>query len=512
VGILLRSKLVRLLAAVVAVLAVVVPLQMAHASGPESQFSIGITGTDGSAFFLPGHNAQVNVTQTWNVSSPGNFEAVQVYVSAGSSSYDFNFATPYGSGRRFAVGYYPWAQNWPGILAKGRPGISVSPVSNNPCGASSGSFEVRDIARSGLEITRLWIVFTRWCEDGGVDIGEVRLGYPATTYNVAPRVVTWPWSTVYPGQAAPEAHAVNVRLTSAKAVTVYPAKVTGAEAADFPILKQNCTGRLTTGGCTVWVGFTPKARGPRHAMLVVPTSAGSTPVSLNGLGAIGTSDWNVSTTWPGTPSQFTMPSVSDGNPYSIISQADGPSLLWTAMFASQNGQQLRPGTTYTYQPGVSQPFTMSIAQGDAGCELNTGSVTVNDLATVGPDHQLARMNAVLKATCKSSVPYSVTTTMRFHETTDRTPPGQVTNLQAARNGNAISLTWTKPTAADLAGIIICWQPTPTAPAIWTTGNTAYLGKGTSARFTAPPTKPVSISIWTYDTTGNIARAKVLRLP
>jgi len=512
-AILLHGGRVRLLAAALAVLTVVAallaavaPFQAAKASGPESEFAISISGTDGAAYFLPGH-AQVNVTQTWNASSPGNYEAIQVYVSAGSTIYNFDFATGYGGGKRFAVGYYPWAQQYPGIRGQFRPGISVTGGSN-PCGSSSGSFEVRDIGRVGLQITRLSIVFTRWCEDGGVDIGQVQFGYPATTYNVSPKVVDWPWSTVYPGNAAPENHPVNVRLTSAKTVTVSQPKVTGPDAADFPIRKQNCTGNLTTTGCAVWVGFTPKKPGPRHATLVVPTSAGSTSVSLDGIGGVGTSDWSVSTSWPGTPSALAMPSVSAGNPYDIISQGDGTS-LWTAEFALHNGNQLQPGTTYTYQPGVSPAFTMSIAQGTAGCELNSGSVTVNDLATVGPDHQLARMNAVLTASCQSSVPYSVTARMRFHETADRTSPGPVKGLKAVRNGSQITLTWTKPSAADLAGIIVGWYAAPNAPSVWSAGNTAYVGTGTSAKFTS--TQHVSISIWTYDTTGNVSSPSIIHV-
>lgn len=389
---LLRGRLVRLLAAVLALfglLTVVGPLQPASAGGPESQFSISISGTDGAAYFTPGHaQAQVDVTQTWNVSSPGNYEAIQVSVTAGSTSYSFNFAMPYGSGRRFAVGYYPWAEQYPGVVGKGRPGISVLGGPDPTCGTNSGSFEVRDIARSGREITRMSIVFTRWCGDGNVDIGQVQFGYPATAYNVSPKVVDWPWSTVYPGNTAPEAHPVNVRLTSSKTVTVGTPKVTGPDAADFPVLRQNCTGKLTKTGCAVWLGFRPKKAGPRHATLVVPTSAGSTSVSLDGLGGIGTSTWTVSTDWPGTLSKFSMPSVSAGDPYSIITQGDGTN-LWTAKFATHTGKPLQPGTTYHYSPAVSPPFSMSIQQGNAGCELSGGSVTVNDLATVGPDHQLA---------------------------------------------------------------------------------------------------------------------------
>lgn len=103
--------------------------------------------------------------------------------------------------------------------------------------------------------------------------------------------MVWPWTTLYPGQAAPEDVPVKVRRTSASAVTAGTPSVSGADAADFPIRQQNCTGSLTAAGCTVWVGFTPTRPGPRHATLTVPTSAGPTHVSLDGTGGVGTSNW-----------------------------------------------------------------------------------------------------------------------------------------------------------------------------------------------------------------------------
>jgi len=94
--------------------------------------------------------------------------------------------------------------------------------------------------------------------------------------------------------------------------------------------------------------------------------------------------------------------------------------------------------------------------------------------------------------------------MRFHETADLTPPGRVTGLKAVRSGRRVTLTWTKPSAAELAGIIIRWYSSARAPGAWFTGNTAYQGNGTRASFTAPATQPVSISAWAYDTTGNVS--------
>lgn len=83
--------------------------------------------------------------------------------------------------------------------------------------------------------------------------------------------------------------------------------------------------------------------------------------------------------------------------------------------------------------------------------------------------------------------------MRFHETADLTPPGLVTGLKAVRGGRRVPLTWTKPLAADLAGIIISRCSSTHAPGAWFTGNTAYQGTGTTVSFKAPATQPVSIS-------------------
>jgi len=511
----LRRPLPLVAAVGLAAVGVLLPAsEAAHASsGPVAGLSFSISGADGTAYLHAG-NATAWMQQTWNQGTRGDYELIDIQITGRSSntSYDLAFATPNGSNRHLGPGYYPWAQDAHGLLSRGRPGIDVQ-GGPNPCGTNSGSFEVRDIRRVHGAITRLWVVFTRYCGNygsGQVDIGELKFGYPRTAYAVSPGEMAWPWTTVYPGHAA-EAHPVHVRLTSSKTVTARRPSVTGADAADFPIRQQNCSGRLTARGCTVWVGFTPKARGPRHAKLIVPTSAGTASVSLDGLGAVGTSDWTVDTNWPGTPTHEVIPSVSAGNAYDVTSQGFQPipgtqdATLWTATFGDTQG--LKPGTTYTYQNVVpAPPFSMSISQGNGGCELTSGSVTVYDIATVGPDHLLARLDAQLHASCQSSVPYSVSARMRFHEAADLTPPGRVSGFKATRRGNRVTLRWTRPSASDLAGIIIRWYSSTKAPGAWFTGNFAYQGTGTSASFRASAKQPVSVSAWAYDTTGNVSAA------
>jgi hypothetical protein len=522
----------RMLAGALAVAGLVLPAVGAHATSardtqagpafePAPPWSFSISGANGAAYLHAGNgtaNASAETQQEWNA---GGYETFAMDITwSNGQFYNLEFATPYGSNRHFARGYYRWAQDAQGLLSKGRPGISIWGGSNT-CGGSSGSFEVRNIARAANgHITRLDIVFTRYCGgygSGDADIGELKIGYPRTTYEVSPNEVAWPWTTVYPGHSA-ESHPVHIRRTSGTAVTVSRPYVTGPDAADFPIRKQNCGGTLTSTGCTVWIGFRPKARGPRHAKLIVPASTGGTAVSLDGLGAVGTSTWTVDTNWPGTPSHEVIPSVSAGDPHSVKSQGFQPlpppspdAEVWTADFSDTQG--LTPGSTYTYQNVVpAPPFTMSIAQGDGGCELDNGSVTVNDLATAGPDHLLARLDALLKATCQSSTPYWVTVRMRFHEAADLTPPGPVTGLRITRSGSHIRLSWKNPADSDLAGVIIRWYPSAHAPGAWFTGNTAYQGTGSSASFMASAAQPVSVTAWTYDTTGNVGVGTRAHLP
>ncbi len=506
---------VALVVAMSALVVAVLPTRGADAI--DGSFSVSVTGTAGN-FFYNSSNATDSLTQLWY----GTYEQIHVGVTAnaGDSQYGFDFATPNGSGQRFVTRDYQWAAEYP-FNGQGRPGIAVH--GNSPgCSNQTGNFEVRDIARSGLQITRLWLVWERWCGNASgasswVEFGELRLGYPQAAYDVSPTVVVWPWDTIYPGDAAP-AVPIRVRLTSSDTVTADTPSVSGADASDFPIRQQDCTGTLTASGCTVWVGFNPTAPGPRHATLTVPTSAGATSVPLDGTGGLGTSDWNVTINHSDPPQtqQLVMRSASVGDPYQVQTQAfqpqpDGTNLLWNAAFHRQDGSPLEMGTTYQY-PSSQSPFFMSLSQGNMACEINSGSVTLNDLAYLGPDHVLNRMDANFYAACQSSDPWTVNARMRFHARSDITAPGPVTGLAAVRNGGNVTLTWTKPAASDLAGIIVRWYAATDAPSVWSAGNTAYLGTGSSASFAAPSTEPVSVSVWTWDTTGNVSPATSAYLP
>ena len=91
------------------------------------------------------------------------------------------------------------------------------------------------------------------------------------------------WSAHTPKQ-------ITVTNSGGAAVTISGVAVSGAAAADFPVMTQTCTASpvAPSGSCTVTVGFTPTGAGSRVATLTIsgPTPVGDRPIALTGIGAL----------------------------------------------------------------------------------------------------------------------------------------------------------------------------------------------------------------------------------
>lgn len=85
------------------------------------------------------------------------------------------------------------------------------------------------------------------------------------------------------------AEPLELRLANAggRALGVERIAVAGAEAADFAVVEDRCTGvRLAAGEeCSVAVGFEPGAEGPRRALLAVAADAPNSPLEVPLLGS-----------------------------------------------------------------------------------------------------------------------------------------------------------------------------------------------------------------------------------
>jgi hypothetical protein len=481
----------------------VVPLTRAVARPIEENFSITVAGTFGNKLFTP-RNSWITVNQSNQIDQ--QVVSISVLDFNDMPQMFFDFSSREGSKQNFAIGYYGDAQRT-GFTDPGRPGIAMSPLGF--CDDQTGNFEVRDIQWSGLAITKLWITYQRYCNNAQpADIqpafGEIRLGYLKGGYDVAPRVIRWPAGTE-PNKASYDVP-ITVRSTSSTAVSITSVAVTGRYASTFPIRQNGCSGLLSADGCVIRVGFAPQGPGPRHALLRVVTTAGTTYVSLEGSGALGRSDWLVDVDYedPSMPDEhLELPnSFSWGDPYEFSSQAYGADgIAWQAFFDLAGNTTFSKGH-YAYSPDGTG-LQMRLSRGNQGCEIDQATTDIADLSFTGPDQRLARLDLNMDVHCRASYGQTVHGRIRFHDRDDLTAPGRVTGVSAVRDGGYVTLRWTKPAAADLAGVIVRWYPGRIAPGATDVGNSVYTDTGSTVRFAAPSTRPIAVSIWTYDQIGNV---------
>jgi putative cell wall-binding protein len=487
----------------------VVPMNRAAARPIEENFSITVAGAFGDMLFTPS-NSWIGVNQSNQIDQQVLQITVQGFDDMPQMFLDFSSRA--GSKQYLQVGHYPYAQRYP-FMDPGRPGISLSPLGF--CHTQTGNFEVRDIAWDGPAITRIWITYQRYCNsaqpaDVQPAFGEVRLGYPKTSHDVSPQVIRWP-DEVYPDGASYDVP-VWVRRMPSVAVEVTSVSLTGRHASDFPVRQNGCTGALSSTGCVIVIGFTPHGPGPRHATLRVVTTAGTTDVSLDGAGPVGRSDWilDVDHEDPSMADEhLELPiSLSWGGPYEFASGAYGDEgIVWRAFFDLPGAATFSEGH-YAWSPDGTG-LVMSLARGNQGCEIDRASIDIAELAFTGPDKQIARLDLTMDVHCRASYGQTIRGRVRFHDRDDLTAPGEVTDVSAVRDGGDVTLRWTNPAAADLAGVVVRWYPDRIAPSAPDVGNAVYFGTGNTVRFEAPSARPIAVAISTYDQTGNVGGRREL---
>jgi hypothetical protein len=204
-----------------------------------------------------------------------------------------------------------------------------------------------------------------------------------------PEAIEWPQAEVGESTiAAP----VTVSATEAGA-HVAGVSLAGADAGDFTILGDGCTGRTLTPvqRCQVRVGATPVAAGPRTARLVVTDTSGAvSEVTLAVTGAPITSRDVTMVSTPGdwvgggTDRIFDLPgSVSlSGGPSKIEVHARSGGDSFDFQLVAPAGSQLQPGD---YEQAERSPFQepgrpgLTISGDARGCNADTGRFLIKDI-------------------------------------------------------------------------------------------------------------------------------------
>ena len=354
-----------------------------------------------------------------------------VAVSGGSSgdAFTLDFAAPLGQALK--AGVYEHAQRAP-FRETGRPGIDIS-GDGRGCNTISGRFEVRDLATDASgAVTRLWIVYEQHCEQGVAALfGEVRVGVPVAdgSSDPAPSILGWPAIDL-----GASATVVPVTVLASAATQVVSASVAGANAADFPIRVDECSGKSIPAGssCQVWLRFTPTAAGTRSAQLQITDASGARDdVALSGFAHGGSTrvlmnsqpgDYiGAGKTWSYTVANARI--VAGGNRTHVAFTVDGADgSWWYADFAPASGDILAPGL---YANATRWPFNgtgpgLSIDGNGRGCNTLTGQFTVTE-ATFESDGSVRTFGTSFEQHCEGG-PAALTGVFEFRVGTPPPPP------------------------------------------------------------------------------------------
>lgn len=348
------------------------------------------------AYSDPGDYIGGGAQQVWrgddsSISLYGGDSSLSVSVDGGPSRqyFTFNLAAP--SGTKLGVGVYTDAER-ASFRTGGHPGIDIS-GSGRGCNTDAGRFEIRDIARDANgEITRLWAIYEQHCEGNAPAMwGEIRVGMPTRPLASAslPSVVRWPV-----GDAGTARTTVPVTVVAGDAgLAIDRVGLGGADASDFKVRENGCTGQVLGPGrtCQVWVRFLGASPGTREATLsVVDAAGGRYDTALQGWSYGGTTAFRLSgdagdyitggRSYAFTPANAQI--VVRGTRSGLGANITGPDgNWWYASIAPSSGDILVAGDTFTGAHRNAFRGTspgLDVSGEGRGCNTLTGSFTVNE--------------------------------------------------------------------------------------------------------------------------------------
>jgi hypothetical protein len=248
-------------------------------------------------------------------------------------------------------------------------------------------------------------------------------------------------------------------------------------------------------------------------------------VGLDGYGLPGVTDWQMTSDpgdYIGQGRSWWYTSAVDTVAYSGSAQyasggvdaANGD--WWGATFAPAQGDVLAAGTTY--KDAHRYPFSgsgagMDVSGNGRGCNTLVGSFTVDQIGFSSTNGALDRLDVSFEQHCEGATP-ALHGRLRYRARADVTPPAQATGVTAARStSTSAHLSWANPSDGDYAGTVVRYLSGSQAPGLATVGQLAYTGTGTSVDVSGlSASSPYAFAVFTYDSTGNVSRARVVNLP
>ena len=443
-----------------------------------------------------------------------------IYLSYRTATYEapwgIDLAPP--AGQSFHPGYYPnvsyrpaagqaFGEVWVGSQNEGYLGdMDVLDWVPGPHGLPS-RFDI--VFRDGTRVPGQYGYF-----------GELRLGEPGEgAVHLGSRHIEWPSTAV---TSTPIRGTEWLHNTSGSAVAIGAPQVTGVNSADWRVSANGCTGRLAAGAtCSMVLGFSPTAGGPRLATLSVPVGGQVQVVSLAGDAALGTSSLTFSgNDWVSHGATHSFPN----GPY-VMSAAVDPvwhSFSWTetipyVSYGSSGSQPLVEMSAPGGAPlavGTHATVATRLASGSQygedtdgfgrGCGDYAGSITVHAFtedATGAP----AMADIDYTQRCKEDPnPNDVmTANLLWQYRSDTMPPRMPTGITVTGS----SVHWARSTSSDAVESIARLVPGTGQGATPTTGYPLSSGSATAATLPALTAgETYTVEVFAVDATGNASSA------
>lgn len=415
-------------------------------------------------------------------------------------------------GQTFRPGRYPVVDYQP------EPGQAHGEIwTTNHVHGYSGDIDVLDWVPgpNGLP-SRAHIVFrsgTKKPEHSGY-FGEIRIDQPGEgQVHLGARNLSWPSTAVGSTRISATEW---VRNASSSAVQVGAPQLSGLNASDWRVTRNGCTGTLAPGAtCSLVLGYSPTAGGPRLASLLLPVNGTTKKVSLTGQAPLGTSlltfggnDYvSGGTTHTYRNGPFVMTAEKD-RPYPGVfaftesvpyDSWDDPDVNMSA----PGGGPLAVGTHTTV--GIIQTkgtrYGQSTSGMGAGCGSYGGTMTVHAF-TVDATGAPSMANIDYKQRCMEEPDRWMTARLLYQYRSDTTPPRAPSGISVSGS----TVRWTKSISADSVKSIARLFRGTGPNATPTTGYPLSAGTATSAPLPKLDSgQTYTIKIFAVDATGNVSR-------
>lgn len=408
-------------------------------------------------------------------------------------------------------GLYPDANE---VLAtEAAPGLYVD--AGFPVAAHHGVVDVLDLATDEAgRFTRFDIVFVAKAIDPEDTVfGEIRMNEPEQSPVLSPSATAFHWPAVHVG-GPPILAAEPFTNTSRQRVRLGQVRVRRGATADYRIRSDRCSGRTLRPGtsCRLLIAYSPRAGGPRNAVLVLPVAGRTLAVSLSGQAPLGTSSFITSGGYPLGSTGVTFDDIwAEGFSsrgfvgyrwHSADKHQTGPNFLSLDFGAPTDPPALGTHRT-SAEPPLRYLFDLLIA---VRCNDMYGTVTVHDFrrdATYQPTH----VDLTFRQNCVAYGRPTATFTgrLRWQDRKDLTAPAKPTKLRVA----ARKVSWTNSRSTDWASTLVRVVPGNGQGATTASGWAVSAGRARVSRLPRlVPGLTYSVVAFSVDKTGNTSPATI----